>query len=268
MKRIKVLIFGIAFLLTACAVPLSERPAEVVTPPAQQEVVQAPAPVSTPDPAEAQPFPAEEPAPLIPVTGADEIDAEPKLTAIVDVDGLNLRVGPGLNHRILGVLPRGLKVQLQGRSVDGEWIAVRLMDGKDGWLFGAFLTSEFDFADLPVMEAYGGPLAGQEQPTAAVNLPGRYTLYMTIVDDLATVSLSDFPAGSEVSLRLAVRGEGPAMTVASGRTASNGAAVIVFAMPRNWPDGSRISQTELKLVATSADGSISRSANIVYYPGE
>lgn len=190
------------------------------------------------------------------------------LNASVDIDGLNLRIGPGLNHRILGVLSLGTQVEVQGRSVDGDWIAVRLADGREGWMFGIYLKSEVDFAGLPVMEAYGGPLADQTQPTAAPDLPGSYTLYMTIADNRATVSLADFPANSEVSLRLAVRGEGSTMTVANGRTDANGAAVIVFEMPRYWADGNRITQNELTLFATSADGSISRNASITYYPGD
>lgn len=267
MRHIIGLFLGIAFLLTACTAPVEDRPV-VVTPPQAQEILQAPAPVITEPPTAAQPLPTEEVAPLIPATGAGEVETGAEQTASVDVDGLNLRVGPGLNHRILGVLPLGYEVQVQGRSVDSEWIAVRLADGRDGWLFGAFLRSDVNFAGLPVMEAYGGPLVEQAQPTAAVNLPGQYTLYMTIADNLATVSLIDFPASSDVSLRLAVPGVGPSMAVATGRTDSNGAAVVVFEMPRYWPDGSRITQTDLKLVATSADGSVSRSASIVYYQGE
>jgi hypothetical protein len=266
MKRLWVLITGIALFLTACAAPLAARPPEVV-PSLSRETVVAPAVSPTQTPAAApQPLPTEEAAPLIPATGAEE--TEPDQAASVDVDGLNLRVGPGLNHRILGVLSLGAQVQVQGRSVDGEWIAVRLADGTDGWLFGAFLKSEVDFANLPVLEAYGGPLGEQPQPAAEVDLPGEYTLYMTIADSQATVSLTDFPAGSEVTLRLAARGEGPSMTVATGRTDANGAAVIGFEMPRYWADGSPLSQSELKLVATSADGSISRSASIVYYQSQ
>jgi hypothetical protein len=139
-------------------------------------------------------------------------------------------------------------------------------DGKDGWVFGAYLRSEVDFAGLPVMEAYGGPDNAQPQPE--VNLPGNYSLYMVIADNLAMVSLDSFPAASDITLRLSVRGEGPSMAVATGRTDDSGAASVSFEMPRYWADGSRITQTELRLTVETADGSAKRSANVVYYQGQ
>lgn len=144
---------------------------------------------------------------------------------------------------------------------------MKLEDGREGWVFGAFLRSQVDFAGLPVREAYGGPQPVEQQPATDPELPGKYTLYMTITDGQAAVSLDKFPVDTDIVLRLSVRGEGLVMTVATSRTDAEGKAFVTFEMPRVWADGSLITQNELRLTVTTVDGSQSRSASITYYPG-
>lgn len=54
------------------------------------------------------------------------------------------------------------------------------------------------------------------------------------------------------------------MKVASGTTSSSGSAQLTFAMPRTWSDGSVLSQSDLRLLVSTASGSKSMSVSIVY----
>jgi SH3 domain protein len=67
---------------------------------------------------------------LAPIAAADYIDGEIRA---------HLRAGPGLEFRILKVLPAGTQVQRLGR--DGEWIRVRAAD-LDGWLPDGYVSGE------------------------------------------------------------------------------------------------------------------------------
>ncbi len=51
----------------------------------------------------------------------------------------HLRSGPGLEFRIMKILPAGTVVQRLGR--DGEWVRVRLGD-LEGWVPGAYVSPE------------------------------------------------------------------------------------------------------------------------------
>ena len=64
------------------------------------------------------------------VAAADYIDGEVRA---------NLRAGPGLEFRILKVLPAGTVVQKLGR--EGDWIRVRFTD-MDGWIPDGSLSAE------------------------------------------------------------------------------------------------------------------------------
>lgn len=264
MKKILFFTMLILVLLTACSaskpkpvssIPDTGAPAPVSTqtPLPQPTVV---IPTATTAPVE----PTQQPAPTQAATQiANESSAE------VAENGLNLRVGPGLNHRILGVLQAGDKVRVEGRSVTGEWIAVQLPDGREGWVYATYLKTQANLAALPVLEAYGGP----ETPAKPTAIPSkRYTLSMVIENNQAEVRMGNFPAESEITLELSVRGEDHSMTVATGKTGADGSSVIAFEMPRNWPDGTRINQHDLVLTAASGDGSIHRSINISYDSGE
>lgn len=64
------------------------------------------------------------------VAAADYIDGEVRA---------HLRAGPGLEFRILKILPAGTPVQKLGR--DGEWIRVRVAD-LEGWLPDGYVSAE------------------------------------------------------------------------------------------------------------------------------
>ncbi len=203
------------------------------------------------------------PAQVIPVTAPTQdpttVDAE------VTADVLNVRVGPGLNHRTMGKLAAGQKVRVEGRSQTGEWLAVRLADDREGWVYSSYLRPSADLSSLPVMEAYGGPVTTTSDASKSGK---RYTLNISISDNQAAVSMAGFAAESDVTLRLTVPGEGLAMAVATTTTDAQGRANLNFDMPSNWPDGSAVTQSQMELQVLGSDGTLLGKAKIVYQSGQ
>jgi uncharacterized protein YgiM (DUF1202 family) len=186
------------------------------------------------------------------------VDAE------VTADSLNVRVGPGMNHRIMGKLTAGQMVRLEGRSQTSEWVVVRLADGNAGWVNSSYVRPSSDLASLPMLEAYGGPVTADPAAQPNAKPARRYTLNISINYNQAEVNMGGFPAESNVDLRLTVPGEDLAMTVASTKTDAQGSANLTFDMPTSWPDGSAITQNQMELRVIGADGKTLGRAKITY----
>ena len=82
------------------------------------------------------------------LTGVADGSGEVLIVTIGDVEGLNLRAEPGLNTRIIGLLPNGTRVRkLEGpRTVDNvPWVRVRgEINGQpvEGWVSQLFVRAE------------------------------------------------------------------------------------------------------------------------------
>ncbi len=102
-------------------------------------------------PTDRQMAPAELPGPQLPaetrseiavveqapvVTPSDPSDPKPKAT--VTIQRLNLRSGASINDRIQAVLHKGDLLEVV-RS-EGKWVLVRTQAGREGWVFGQFIT--------------------------------------------------------------------------------------------------------------------------------
>ena len=67
-------------------------------------------------------------------------------------DGVRLREGPTVTSESMGTFPKktGFRILGQGgrtEVIDGQksdWVHVRLLDGKEGWFFGKYVTNLFD----------------------------------------------------------------------------------------------------------------------------
>jgi uncharacterized protein YraI len=68
--------------------------------------------------------------------------------------GLNVRVGPGLNYALVGVLPAGAVVILEARNADASWILGTQQGGTlRGWSFAQYFNfGGLDIWSLPVSE--------------------------------------------------------------------------------------------------------------------
>jgi hypothetical protein len=59
--------------------------------------------------------------------------------AVVTVEALNLRAGPGVSYDKIGLLHQGEGVTITARTEAGDWLAVTLLDGTEGWVSAAYV---------------------------------------------------------------------------------------------------------------------------------
>lgn len=182
-------------------------------------------------------------------------------------DNLDLRLGPGFDHRVIKLLSRGQALAVHGRSTNGVWLEVRLPDGTGGWVFTGYVEVSVPVADLPVTEASGGPLG--ESPGAEPSSGGnRLDILVTIVDQQGRISLQNFPANQQLAAYLGLPGETADLLVASGSTDASGAAELTFSLPDELSNGKPVVESELILVVSTASGEFSRTATIQYIRGQ
>lgn len=122
-----------------------------------------------PPPATPTPLPQPTPIPTAAPTTPDparQPTATPILVSPLPAnDFVNVRAQPSLTAAILGQIPKGQSVPVQGKSADGKWYRVNFPSAPDGlgWVFAEVVTLNGDAASLPVVE--GG--AGTAAPTQA-----------------------------------------------------------------------------------------------------
>lgn len=74
---------------------------------------------------------------------------------------LNMRAGPGPNYEVIGAIPADGQVTVNGCTETGSWCQVT-MDGKTGWSYAQYLTSDYEGQRVVVVEqreALGVPVA-------------------------------------------------------------------------------------------------------------
>jgi uncharacterized protein YraI len=116
------------------------------------------------------------PSPLIPTATTTRTPLPGgMLSAVVTAGALNVRTGPGIEFRRLGVVSNSTRLVLSGRDADGLWVRGRAPDEDlEGWLSAAYIRSAADLMALPVL-APGGEL----QPTAAPTSAGTLSAVVT-----------------------------------------------------------------------------------------
>ena len=121
-----------------------------------------PPPASEAQPAPAIPETASVQAQSAPPTAAAPVaeiaPAEPPLAAPLDVvipeaAGVNVRAEPGLSAQILTALVQGTRIPAIGRTLDNQWIRVRLDDGREAWVAAFVVELTGDLATLPLINA-------------------------------------------------------------------------------------------------------------------
>jgi len=70
--------------------------------------------------------------------------------AVVKVETLNLRAGPGTSYRRLGKLNSGDELEVIGRNPDGDWLKVIAPDGTKGWVFAEHVKLNISLDSVPV----------------------------------------------------------------------------------------------------------------------
>lgn len=174
----------------------------------------------------------------------------------VNVQGLNLRAGPGANHVVLGLLSEGTELEIEGRSENLQWLQVRVSGGTQGWVYREYVDTETVIASLPLKEAYGGPQASPSNAGQDVRLP--LNVQVSIENNLGVVYISGFPGDSKVIARLGEAGETADLYVGESVTTENGNAVIRFPMPS-------LEGNQMNLIVSTASGDESVNVRIQYF---
>jgi uncharacterized protein YraI len=64
---------------------------------------------------------------------------------------VNLRAGPGTNYPTQARLSKGIKINVRGRDIGGEWLM--LVPPPNGWVNASYISLTGDMQSLPVVEA-------------------------------------------------------------------------------------------------------------------
>lgn len=74
----------------------------------------------------------------------------PTAQAVVIVDGLNIRGGPGTDFAIVGSLVRETSVDLVGRNAAGDWVQIKTPAGV-GWVYAPLIEPSVPVETLPLL---------------------------------------------------------------------------------------------------------------------
>lgn len=77
---------------------------------------------------------------LGPIIPEVQVYAREGEVAIVAVPALNLRSGPGLDYRILRILPQGEQLSVLDLSDDELWAEVQLENSTQGWVYNQYIS--------------------------------------------------------------------------------------------------------------------------------
>lgn len=166
----------------------------------------------------------------------------PLPVAVVDQGPLNLRAGPGTAYAIIGQVAAGARLQLTGRSADGEWVRVcNTSSGgacqeapvQQGWLSARLLVVQGDLAALAVVT----PAAAPRAPTATIAprpIATAATLVACITGQVRDVAGGQPLAGWTVTV------QGPAGQPLTARTDANGAYLFANLSPGSYTVSQRV----------------------------
>ncbi len=78
-----------------------------------------------------------------------------------------MRAGPGTEHPIVAVAPRGDRLMILGRDGPGSWLQVRLADGRAAWVAASVVQTAGDIRLFPTVAAPPTPPAAPTLPPSS-----------------------------------------------------------------------------------------------------
>lgn len=89
--------------------------------------------------------------------------------AVVEVDQLNIRSGPGTNYNRVGLAGQGDALIVNGQLDNCDWLQDTTVDGIEGWASGKARSFALDLrcADIPTARATGPTAGCPPRPPAA-----------------------------------------------------------------------------------------------------
>ncbi len=76
-----------------------------------------------------------------------------KAVAVVNVDNVYVREGPGAASPDVTIVHKGDRLLVRGRNEDSKWLAVTLPDKREGWIKADTVTLSVDIQDLSPIKA-------------------------------------------------------------------------------------------------------------------
>lgn len=131
------------------------------------------------------------------VAVATEVPNVPTDVAVVTTAMLNVRTGPSTAYQVITAVPRGTRLTVLGRNEANTWIAVRLEDGREGWV----TRSLTDYQAIAVVVLTPDPL-----PTPTL-IPGLTQVPPTSGDPTVVVIETQEPRALDGSWQLLREGE-------------------------------------------------------------
>jgi hypothetical protein len=127
------------------------------------------------------------PAPQ-PQTGA-ALDSSEGDRAVVAVETLNVRAGPGTNYAVVSSLRQNQPVVLQARNPGGDWLQIQAENAPDGlgWIYAPLVTTAADVnllpvaANIPTPPVIAAPAASTAVPAQQVQVAPAQGLQGTLV---------------------------------------------------------------------------------------
>jgi TonB family protein len=145
------------------------------------------------------------PAPVVVTPAVEGQPAPPEATVRVTAGRLNVRETPSTSAPAVARVKKGERLAVVGR--DGDWVQVRLADGRGGWVSGAYVKPDVPCAadkpgaellsDVPLSFSQGAAI-GKVVIEATVDSSGSVTSTRVVTDTTGTPELLQ-RALSEVS---------------------------------------------------------------------
>jgi uncharacterized protein YraI len=104
-----------------------------------------------------------------------EIQSEPSTTptstpqpgAVVDIDSLNVRKGPGTEYSFQTSVSKGEQLEIIGQAYNCAWLRIKTSTGIEGWV-----SSELVMYEIPCGEIPSAPIPPTPKPGAVTSTPG------------------------------------------------------------------------------------------------
>jgi serine/threonine protein kinase len=84
-------------------------------------------------------------------------DISARASAVVTVDALNIRAGPGADYDFVGVVRKDDELDVVARTPAGDWFKVRAPDGTEGWVAAAYIALNVALDEIPEVEFASTP---------------------------------------------------------------------------------------------------------------
>jgi len=131
---------------------MGQPPLVVTAAPMHTDTPVPPPVVDTPTPI---PIPTDTPVPPTPTLEPPE--------AVVKIDALNVRAGPGTNYDRIGQVRSGQRFDIVGRTKGGAWLQICCLQGRTGWVATEYVRVRGDLQQVPLITDF--PPTSTPRPT-------------------------------------------------------------------------------------------------------